>query len=217
MSRSYHDPCAAARALDLVGERWALLVVRELLLGPKRFRDLCVGLPGVGPNVLSQRLRELEQARVLRRCRVGLPAGVAAYELTERGRDLEPVLIALARWGAGKTSAAGISADALVLALRAAFRPDAAAGLMAWVELRVDVRSDTDRFVVTVADGQLEITRGGLEDPDAVLQAGVEALHPVVLGGEPLADALAGDRLTLTGNRHTAERVLACFHPAPSG
>src|SRR5882757_1950655 len=97
--RSYQDPCGIARALDLVGERWALLVVRELLLGPKRFTDLRAGLPNVSPNVLSQRLHELEQAGVLLRHRLGPPVSSWVYDLTEWGHDLEPVLLHLGRWG----------------------------------------------------------------------------------------------------------------------
>src|SRR5436305_8974178 len=97
--RTYGDRCGIARALDRVGERWALLVVRELLLGPKRFGDLRAGLPGASPNVLSQRLRELEDAGVVRRRRLPPPAGVRVYELTEWGRELEPVVLHLGRWG----------------------------------------------------------------------------------------------------------------------
>ncbi len=97
--RSYHDPCGVARALDVVGERWALLVVRELLLGPKRFTDLAGGLPGLSQNVLSQRLRELEDAGVVERVRLGPPVGSRVYRLTPRGAELEAVLLALARWG----------------------------------------------------------------------------------------------------------------------
>src|ERR1700759_1604883 len=93
--RSYGDPCGIARALDVLGERWALLVVRELVLGPKRFTDLRAHLPGTAPDVLSQRPRRLEQAGVLRPTALPPPASGQAYELTERGRDLEPVLHAL--------------------------------------------------------------------------------------------------------------------------
>jgi DNA-binding HxlR family transcriptional regulator len=93
--RSYHDACATARALDVVGERWALLIVRELLFGPKRFGDLQSGLATVRPNVLSQRLRELEGSLVIRRRRLGRPASVWVYELTEWGRQLEGVLLML--------------------------------------------------------------------------------------------------------------------------
>src|SRR6187401_1310870 len=97
--RTYGDRCGVARALDLVGERWALLVVRELLLGPKRFTDLRAGLPGLSPDVLSQRLRELEQAGILARRTLPPPAASQVYELTDRGHELRPVVLALGRWG----------------------------------------------------------------------------------------------------------------------
>jgi len=215
VSRRYDDPCGAARALDVIGERWALLVVRELLLGPKRFRDLTRGLPTASPNVLSQRLRELEGAGVLRRCRVGPPASVRAYELTERGRELEPVLVALGGWGRAlaMTTSAELSPDALVLALRTTFRPEAAAGLLAWVELR----TGGDRFALAVADGRLELGRGGVDDSDAVLEADVGVLREVALQGRPLDEALAAGTLTVTGSRRTAARVLACFAGAAPG
>src|SRR5919106_3243857 len=97
--RTYGDLCGIARALDVVGERWALLVVRELLLGPKRFTDLRAGLPHVGPDVLTQRLKELEAAGVVRRATLPPPAASKVYELTRRGAELEPVVLALGRWG----------------------------------------------------------------------------------------------------------------------
>src|SRR5438105_13875410 len=97
--RTYGDRCGIARALDLIGERWALLVVRELLLGPKRFTDLRAGLPHVGPDILAQRLRELEQTGVVRRGKLPPPASARVYELTDRGLSLEPVVLALGRWG----------------------------------------------------------------------------------------------------------------------
>lgn len=212
-SRTYDDPCGVARTLDLVGERWALLVVRELLLGPKRFGDLARGLTAVSPNVLAQRLRELERDGVLRRCHTGPPAGGLGYELTDRGRQLEPVLLALGHWGsaAPPTSAAELSADALVLALRTRFQPTAAAGLLAWIELVVD----PDRFALTVADERLAVRRGGVDDPDAVLRADVGTLRELAFRGRSLDEMIADGRVEMTGNRHTAARVLGCFAPPP--
>src|SRR6266540_2349588 len=98
--RRYGQTCGIAHALDLVGERWALLVVRELLLGPKRFTDLREGLPGIGANVLASRLRELESAGVVQRRTLPAPAAATVYELTEYGRELEEPLLAFGRWGA---------------------------------------------------------------------------------------------------------------------
>src|SRR5918998_4174539 len=98
--RTYGDGCAIAHGLDLVGERWALLVVRELLLGPKRFTDLKTGLPNASPNVISDRLRELEQAGLVTREKLPPPAGSRVYALTDWGRELEPTVLSLGRWAA---------------------------------------------------------------------------------------------------------------------
>jgi DNA-binding HxlR family transcriptional regulator len=115
-ARSYDDPCGVARALDVVGERWALLVVRELLFGPKRFTDLRAGLPTASQNVLSTRLRELEESGVVRKRKLPPPAAATVYELTERGAELQPVLFHLARWGSRGpiTTTNGLSVDAMV-------------------------------------------------------------------------------------------------------
>src|SRR3981081_1998221 len=109
--RTYGDRCGVARWLDLVGERWALLVVRELLRGPKRFTDLRSGLPHLSPDVLAQRLRELEQAGVVRRAKLAPPAASRVYELTEWGRELEPIVLSLGRWG---SRAPFVSEDAVL-------------------------------------------------------------------------------------------------------
>src|SRR3981081_3601576 len=121
--RTYDDPCGVARTLDVVGERWALLVIRELLFGPKRFADLSRGLPNMSQNVLSQRLRELEHAGIVRHYRLGPPASTRVDELTDSGDQLEPVLLAMARWGSRQPleSAAELSVAALVLALKTTF------------------------------------------------------------------------------------------------
>src|SRR3712207_6281242 len=125
-ARTYGDGCQIAHGLDLVGERWALLVVRELLLGPKRFTDLKKGLPNASPNVLSQRLRELEQAGVVRRDKLPPPAGSRVYALTDWGRGLEDIVMALGHWAARSPSPprdVPIGADSTVLALQARFDP----------------------------------------------------------------------------------------------
>ena len=163
--RSYDDGCAAAHALDLVGERWALLVVRELLLGPKRFTDLRAGLPNASPNVLAQRLRELEGAGVVRRRKLPPPAASRVYELTDWGMELEPVITRLGRWGArspSKPRDAALGIDSLILSLRTMFDPRAADGLRATYELHLG----EDRFRAVVADGRFEIARGGAQRPE---------------------------------------------------
>src|SRR5262245_58962841 len=143
-ARTYGEHCAVARALDVVGERWALLVVRELLLGPKRFTDLRAGLPNAKPSVLSQRLRELEAAGVVRRRTLAPPSGARVYELTDDGEDLEPIVIALGHWGSRLPTRPGAvhGSDSLVLALKSRFDPDAARG----VDGRFELRLATDRY-----------------------------------------------------------------------
>jgi DNA-binding HxlR family transcriptional regulator len=210
--RSYDDPCGVARALDLVGERWALLVVRELLFGPKRFADLSRGLPAMSQNVLSQRLSELERAAIVRRRRLGPPASTRVYELTERGSELEPILHALARWGSRVPLAATteLSVDAFVLALKTTFEPVAAAGLDARYELRLG----DDRFQAEISGGHFQIARGASSEPDAILDSDVTSLRSVVFGGRPLEDAVLAGALHLDGNHAAAARFAACF-PRP--
>src|SRR5712672_2811015 len=195
--RRYDDPCGIARALDVVGERWALLVVRELIFGPKRFVQLRDGLHGVSPNVLSQRLRDLENAGVVRRDVLDPPAGVAIYELTARGRALEPILLELGRWGSQKPAAAGeLSASALLLALKTVFDPAAAADAIFALGI------DGDWFGVTVASGSIDIARGRTEHPAVTFETDVATLRSVALGREPITAAERDRRLTVHGNRY---------------
>ncbi len=126
-SRSYQDACGIARALDVVGERWALLVVRELLLGPQRFSDLRRGLPGASSNLVADRLRELQGRDVVRRRKLAPPAGSWVYELTEQGRELEPIVLALGAWGLRSPlppAPTTLSATSVLIFLRASARPD---------------------------------------------------------------------------------------------
>ncbi len=209
-TRSYDDPCGIARALDAVGDRWALLVIRELIFGPKRFLQLRSGLRSVSPNVLSQRLRDLEDAGIVRRGVLDRPASVAVYELTERGRALEPVLLELGRWGSREpiTTSGEMSADALLLALQTAFDPAAAAdGTVA-----LDV--DGDWFTVIVSDCSVQVARGRAAQPAVTFHADVATLRSVVFGREPIAAAEGAGRLTVTGDRVLAGRFARMF-PAP--
>jgi DNA-binding HxlR family transcriptional regulator len=213
--RSYDDPCGLARALDLIGERWAMLVVRELLHGPKRFTDLRRGLPTASQNVLSQRLRELEEAGIVHRRRLGPPVSTSVYELTARGQDLEPVLFHLARWGsrAPLTSTAPLSVDALVLALKTTFDPAAAGDLAARYELRLD----EDRFRITVAGGRLDVARGGADLPDAVVETNAGTFRSLVFGGRSLADATRAGDVNVRGDRQAVARLVRLFpRPTPA-
>jgi DNA-binding HxlR family transcriptional regulator len=180
--RTYGQYCGLAKALDLVGERWALLVVRELMLGPKRFTDLLDGLPGVSTNVLATRLRGLERAGVVERNVLPPPAASAVYELTGYGRALEPALAALGRWGAAslgdRKDGQALRSHWLALALKAFFHGDRADG----VTRAYEVRLRDGVFGLTVADGALEVTAGPPAAADLVIEADDEALAGVLAG-----------------------------------
>jgi DNA-binding HxlR family transcriptional regulator len=214
--RTYDDGCAAAHALDLVGERWALLVVRELLLGPKRFTDLRAGIPKASPNVLAQRLRELEGAGVVRRRKLPPPAASRVYELTDWGMELEPVIVRLGRWGArspSKPRDAELGVDSLVLSFRTMFDPRAADGLKASYELRLG----EDRFRAEVTDGYFEITRGNADRPDAIVETDPATLAALVYDSRQLAEAVRSGDLKLEGDESAVARFLGLFFlPEPA-
>jgi DNA-binding HxlR family transcriptional regulator len=207
--RSYGDPCGLARALDLVGERWSLLVLRELLFGPKRFTDLRAGMPGASPNVLAQRLRELEQAGIVRRRKLAPPSGVAVYELTERGYALEPAIVQLARWGSDTPPMrdAELGVDALMLALKTTFDPKRAGGLRATFALRFG----DEQFHLTIEDGRIDVARGEPRHADAAIDTSAATLRAVVFGGHKIADARRSGALTLEGDKTLATRLLRLF------
>jgi DNA-binding HxlR family transcriptional regulator len=216
--RSYDDGCGAAHALDLIGERWGLLVVRELLLGPKRFTDLRTGLPTISPNVLSQRLHELEQIAVVRRRKLAPPAGSWVYELTEWGHELEPVISQLGRWGARSPFMdrdAALSVDSLILSFRTMFDPHASEGFRASYELRFG----DEVFYALVKDGLIEIARGSADHPDATIESDPGTLAALVYDGRDLAEATRSADLTVRGDQAAVERFLTLFtlpKPAPS-
>ena len=212
--RTYGDGCAIAQALDVVGERWALLVVRELLLGPKRYTDLRRGLPNASPNVLSQRLGELEGAGVIRRRKLPPPAAARVYELTDWGRELEETVMSLGRWAARSPTppnpAPIRSADSVILALRARFDSRASHGLRADYELRLG----EDRFRIEVADDELEVARGEAHQADATIETDTDTIAAVLWGGRSLADAQRSGAMTIEGDKAAVERFVALF-PMP--
>lgn len=214
--RSYHDACGTAHALDLIGERWALLVVRELLLGPKRYSDLRADLPGISTNVLSHRLDELEEAGVVRRRTLPPPASSRVYELTEWGLELEPIIRDLGRWGARSPAHprdAHISPTSFVLSLRANFDPAAASGMHASYALQLGEHS----FHATVEDGALEIDRGPTAAADATIEGPPGALASVIYGGRELTEAARASDLAIEGDLTAVERFLSLFSlPEPA-
>jgi DNA-binding HxlR family transcriptional regulator len=207
--RTYGDRCGIARALDVVGERWALLVVRELLLGPKRFTDLRAGLPHLSPDVLAQRLRDLEAAGVVTRDKLPPPAGAQVYALTDRGAELEPVVLALGRWGSVApfplADDATIGPDALVVALKTLFAPSRTAAADGTYELRLGEH----RFRARVDGDRFAVERGGADAPDAVIAADPPALAGALWHGRPL------DAVAIAGDRRRATRFLRRF-PLPA-
>ena len=208
--RSYDDPCGIARALDRLGERWALLIVRELLFGPKRFTDLRAGVPGASPNVLSQRLRDMEAAGVLSRRVLPAPSKSVVYELTAWGRELEPVLLALGRWGGRARPVEGseLSADALMLALRSTFSPGAAGGRSA----RLDLRVGEDQFRVRVDRRGYQVVRGSHDRPDAIIATDVATLRKMTLGPRGRSGS-RGQNAHVEGDKDVAAWFFGLFSP----
>ena len=205
-ARTHDDGCGIAHASDLLGQRWALLVVRELLLGPKRFTDLRTGIPDISPNVLGQRLRELEESGIVRRRKLAPPAAVQVYELTQWGRELEPAVLALGRWASQSPSfprGAEMGPDSLVLALKSTFDPAKADGLEARYELRL---ADVP-FNISVKEGEFHATRGEAESADATISSDPGAIAPVVFGGQPLGKAVKAGDIVIAGSRRAVNAL----------
>lgn len=205
--RSYGDACGVAHGLDLVGERWALLVVRELLFGARRFTDLRVGLPGTSANVLAQRLRELEQGGVVRRRKLAPPAASWVYELTDWGRELEPIVLSLGCWAVRSPllDADGtLSAVSAILTLRTFFTP----GLCDPWTATYEVRFDEEQFVAHVDGDRINVTRGVATDPDATIESDPRTFVDVVSGIMDIDAAVDAGRLTVTGDLGAVTRLV---------
>jgi DNA-binding HxlR family transcriptional regulator len=211
--RDYDDGCGTAHALELVGERWALLVIRELMLGPKRFTDLRNDLPGISPNVLSQRLSELEASSIVVKRRLSPPAAVTAYELSPWGRELEPLIQNFGRWAArSPTMPQGrpMSVNSIVLSLRTMFNPQAAKGFRG----KLGFGFGEHEFTARVSGGRIAITAGRDAGADVHLRATPDALAAVIYGGRPLDEAVRAGDIGLEGDRRIAARFVKCF-PLP--
>lgn len=212
VKRKYGEACGLAHAGELIGERWALLVIRELVLGPKRFTDLRAGIPRVSPNVLGQRLRELERAGVVRRRTLPPPAGSKVYELTEWGKDLEPIALELGAWAARSPAfptEAPVGADSIVLAFKALFDPDAASDADVDAMLTVDGHA----FHLRVAGGEMTISREPVADPDVALETTAKDLASVLLGERSPDEAIASGDVRLAGSQAAFETILGSLAP----
>jgi DNA-binding HxlR family transcriptional regulator len=211
--RSYGQYCGLARAMEILEGRWALLIIRDLLVAPKRYTDLRNGLPRIPTNVLADRLRELELAGVIRRRALPLPAGSVVYELTEYGRELDGIVLALGRWGARLLDEPAadevITADSLIMALRSTFQVAAAGSLEAGFELRLG------EVVVhaLIGGGTLEVAEGALPGADLVITAGPE-LRALMAGEVSPREALASGSVQLEGDEGLFARFAELFRIA---
>ncbi|MGF1627671.1 MAG: winged helix-turn-helix transcriptional regulator [Alphaproteobacteria bacterium] len=213
-TRRYEDACATAHALDLVGDRWALLVMRELMLGPRRFGDLRASLPGLSANVLTQRLEGLEAAGIVRRRKLPPPASVQVYQLTEWGQESEPILLALGKWAVRSPRhdpSLPLSPVALMLSFRAKFDPARAAG----VDLAIAFRFGLDAFSVAVRDGVLAIERGEPATPDVELSGSPSAVAALLYGKVPLDDLTRQGALIVAGDAAALIRFAGIFELPP--
>lgn len=212
--RSYDDACGAAHGMDLVGERWALLVMRELMLGPKRFSDLRADLPAISANVLTQRLEGLEAAGIVVRKRLPAPVSAQVYELTPWGYESEPIFQTLGRWAARSRQhnpALPLSAVSLFLSFRTMFDPARAKGFAARIGFRIGEQS----FTAQVGGGKIDVTRGEIEHADATFTAAqAPMIAAAVYGGEPLKRLIDAGAIRLDGDMAAAERFVTLF-PLP--
>ncbi|HEU5002299.1 MAG TPA: winged helix-turn-helix transcriptional regulator [Actinomycetota bacterium] len=211
--RTYGQFEGLAHALDVVGERWTLLLLRDLLVGPQRYKELLEGLPGIGTNLLARRLKELQEAGIIVKRTLPAPAGSVVYDLTGRGRGLEPALIALARWGMEAMPPAGPSStDVLrpgwgVMAFKAVFDPAAAAGVHATYQFEVE----GDVFHLRVDDGVLVAGQGPATAPDLVYTCDVETLMAIGARNVSPLEAVASGRATMQGSAVAAGQVVEMF------
>lgn len=213
-SRSYADACGIARALDVVGERWALLVVRELLLGPQRFSDLRRALPKASSNLVADRLRELEGHGVVSRRKLAPPAGSWVYELTEWGRELEPIVLALGGWGIRvplPTTPTTLSATSVLLFLRGCVRLDPTAPPTTY-RLELDDRV----WTVQIEAGRPQVRPGEPARADASLRTTPKTLNALLDNPAALDNALADGSVAATGDLSALRRLLhAATNPSP--
>jgi DNA-binding HxlR family transcriptional regulator len=205
-SRSYQDRCGIARALDVVGERWALLVVRELLFGPQRFSDLRRALPGASSNLVADRLRELDGRGVVRRRHLPPPAASQVYELTDWGRELEPIVLALGEWGLQVPMPAGpttVSATSMLIYLRGAARLDPKAA-PAGYRFELDARV----WTVLTRQGRVHIESGAPADAVAGLRTDPETLNALLAKPSLLDRGLDRGKVEVSGDRRALRRLL---------
>jgi DNA-binding HxlR family transcriptional regulator len=207
--RSYQQYCAVAKALDVIGERWTLLILRDLVhLGPRRFSDLRDGLPGIGANLLTERLRHLERERLIRRRRLPPPGASVVYELTPLGASLEPMIIELGRWG-GNFMAARSADDVFfpsghISGIRATFRADDARGVKASYEFRIE----RETFHVDIDDGSVDAALGAASAPDLVIVTDVPTSIALMLRRTKPREAIRSGAVAINGTLEDFEQAI---------
>lgn len=213
--RTYNQYCPLAHALDLVGERWTLLIVRNLFVGPKRFSDLARGLPTIGTNILAARLKSLEENGLIQSRFLPPPAASSVYELTPYGRSLEDVMIALALWGVQSLGApkAGqvFSTDSIALVLYMLFSPAATSNLSGIFEIKIEGEPFSVNFWVKVQDAFITVEQEPQGTPNLTLRADLITIGSLATGQVSYEEALAKERLRLEGSEAEIARFLAHF------
>jgi DNA-binding HxlR family transcriptional regulator len=215
MTKPFQQYCPVAHALGLVGDRWSLLILRDLLHGPRRYTDLLGGLPGIGTNILAARLRGLEEAGIVRKRRLPPPAASTVYELTDYGAELEEVFFALARWGARSLGPPGPDDELYpewgLNAVAALFSPEAARGLTETYVLKVD----GDVFTVRLDEGRMHPELGEAEGADVVIEMTMETFFKLVSGEVTPFMALKRGFVQVEGDRAAFERCFQVLTLAP--
>lgn len=208
--KSYGEGCIGAHALDLIGDRWALLIARELMLGPKRFGALKAGLPGIATNMLARRLEDMEAAGILRRRTAPPPVSAPVYELTEDGLALGPVLTALCQWGsrmAGHDPTLPISPTALMLSMRASLRPSRAAA----EDRSAAFLLGDEAFSVAIRGGELHTLRADPPRGEVSFIGPANDMAAAVYGPMPLAMLVAAGRIGFDGDPARGQGFVDCF------
>lgn len=214
--RRYNQYCATAKTLDIVGERWTLLITRELLTGPKRYTDLRESLPGIGTSLLAARLHHLQDAGVIRATTLPKPAGTAVYELTEAGRDLQPAIMAIAQWGLKWVLGDPEPDDVFrpgwaVLGMQAAYDREAAEGVADTYEFRVG----TEVFFARVENGAVSSEYGHAVAPDVIFTADDDAFMDIASGRLTFAEAVKTKRIAAEGGAAAIKRCSRIFRRLP--
>ena len=200
-NRSYNQYCGLAYALDIVGERWTLLIIRELMAGPRRFTDLLSGLPGISTNLLTDRLKSLEQEEVLVRRTLPPPAGSIVYELTPVGLALEKTLLEMGKWGSqfvppSMDDALLLNVGSYALTLKTFFRPEQAQGLDETYELRID----NEVLHVRIHNGQVDVQQGAALKPDAVFETDIASYLSLLQKRFQASEAVAKGIIEVEGD-----------------